>query len=285
MNIAKFAPDLSRDAVFIPCSREPFEFIGEGRLSRICMENIYHISWWAANLCHLSYCSENKISELILGKGEILEFFRERSQFAYAVKIEEVIFLVFQGSCSKEDAVLDMNFFPKMEESITMHRGFAKAFSYLWPQLEKFLEKYKESKIIATGHSLGGALAYIASTRFNCDSVYTFGAPRVIFGSQESSTAKFFRFVNCSDLVTTLPPAIFGFRHVGQMFFIDDDQRIHDNIGNKFIVKKMKASGAYLMKGSSFSKGNAALKSLVDHAPVNYTRALSRHLLSGELEN
>ncbi|MCM8525394.1 MAG: lipase family protein [Lentisphaeraceae bacterium] len=285
MDINKFAPDFSKDAVFIPCSRKPFEFYGEVELCADCMENNYYTAWLTSNLSHLSYCPENKISEIISGKGELLKIFKERTQFAYAVKIDNTVFLIFQGSCSREDAFLDANFFPKKEESFAMHRGFSKAFSYLWPQIETFVNELKDEKLIIAGHSLGGALAYIASTRVRFHSVYTFGAPRVSFGNSDHSQKNIFRFVNCSDIVSTLPPAVFGFRHAGKMIFIDEDQAIHEDIGNKFILKKIKASGRYFIKGSGFSTVNAPLKSLVDHAPVNYSRALSRHLLSGRLEN
>lgn len=285
MDLEKFAPDLTRDAVFRPCSRESFEFFGEGALLNFCMEKIYQTAWWAVNFCHLSYCSENKISEIINGKAELLEFFRVRTQFAYAVKLEDAIVISFQGSSSREDALLDMQFIPKKADSLAMHRGFYAAFEYLWPDLEKFLKKYNKEKIILAGHSLGGALAYIASNKIDYHSVYTFGAPRVLFGKMPKSVESVYRFVNCSDIVSTVPPAIFGFRHVGDLYFIDEKQIIHEGFESAQLVSKMKSSGEYILQGKSFDRNNAALKSLADHAPINYSRALSRHLLSKGLEN
>ena len=285
MDLDRFLPDFSRDAVFRPCSREPFEFYEEGDLSDFCMDKVFNMAWWAINFCHLSYCSEKKISELIEGKGELLEIFSVRTQFAYAVKMGDLVFIVFQGSCSREDALLDMNFLPKKSDSLALHRGFSKAFNYLWPQIQKFIQNYDTAKIVLTGHSLGGALAYIASTKFKCHSMYTFGTPRAVFGKSQENGGPIHRFVNCSDLVSTLPPAIFGFKHVGKLYFIDGGQEILEDIGNKYILSQVKSSGGYLFKGNSFSRGNAALRSLVDHAPINYSRALSRHLLTKELEN
>lgn len=287
MNIAEFSPDLSRDAVFRPCSREPFEFLEKVRSENLCMENSRVQFWWAANLCHLSYCHENKIKETLSTLGEDLKIFRARTQMAYSIIIDGYTFLVFQGSCSPEDTVLDLNFFPKKEESFSMHRGFHKAFTYLWPEIELFLKGADKNKLIITGHSLGGAIGYICSGKTEYYKLITFGAPRVHFGTSgiEADNDRHLRFVNCSDAVPTLPPAIFGFRHTGKMIFIDSEQGIHQNTGSKFILSKLTSSSSFLLKGKAFTKGNAPLKSLADHAPVNYSRALSRHLLLKELEN
>jgi len=286
MDITKFSPDLSRDAVFKPCSRVPFEFWDEFKKGHFCMENKWTQFWLAINLCHLSYCQESTLNQILEGKAKLIKIFEVRTQMAYAVEIGDFVYLVFQGSCKPEDTIIDLEFLPKKEESLSMHRGFIKAFSYLWPEIETFLKAVDENKLIITGHSLGGALAYILSTKTKFCKLITFGAPRVIFGNSDKvENEKNYRFVNCSDAVPTLPPAIFGFRHFGKMIFIDEAQGIHEDIGNKFLLTKFNASGKFLLNGKSFGKGNAPLKSLVDHAPINYSRALSRHLLSMGLEN
>ena len=281
-----FTPDLSSDAVFRPCSRRTFDFFDDIADLNLCMESRWLQNWWAINLCHLSYFPKNQIEEILSEKAQLLQVFEKRTQFAFAVKVEDLTFIIFQGSCTPEDTLIDLNFMPKKHEALSLHRGFAKAFNYIWPQIQEYLKCVDSKKLIFTGHSLGGALALLASEKYECLKAITFGAPRVIFGSQKYLTFyNHFRFVNCSDAVPGLPPAVFGFRHSGKLMFIDSDQQIHQEPKHRFFISKVSASSKYFFRGKGFIKQNAPLKSLVDHAPVNYSKALSRHLLSLGLDN
>ena len=280
MNLKDFSPDLSRDAVFSPCSRKAFEFWPEFASGNFCMEDIWAQYWWLINLSHLSYCNEKTINDVLEGKVRLIKVFRARTQMAFAVEIEDYTCLVFQGSCTPEDQMLDISFLPKKEDSMSMHRGFNKAFSYIWPEIEAFLSSADSKKLILCGHSLGGALAFITASKVDFHKLVTFGAPRVQFGSKLSiEPERHIRFVNCSDAVPGLPPAIFGFRHVGKMIFIDGEQEIIEDTESNFILSKFTSSSKFFFNGKGFAKGNTPLRTLVDHAPINYSRALSRHLL------
>src|SRR3954468_25068953 len=57
--------------------------------------------------------------------------------------------------------------------------GFAAALEQAWPRISIALDKAPEGRIIYTGHSLGGALTVLASSRRKPSRAYTFGAPRV----------------------------------------------------------------------------------------------------------
>lgn len=285
LNSQSFLPDLSKDAVFRPCSREPFEFKGYLAGLEICMEKRDYAAWWAINFCHLSYCKKDSIKKKLPENCRLVEIIEERTQLAYCVEAGGYHFVIFQGSCAPEDTLLDLDFFPKKDESLSMHRGFHKAFNYLWPELQNLIDKIDPEKLILCGHSLGGALAYILSTKVKYHSLYTFGAPRVVFNAGNTECKNIYRYVNCSDAVPTLPPAVFGFKHIGQLIFIDDNQIIHEEPGFNSIFTRISSSGKFFAKGKWIMKGNAPTRSLVDHAPVNYSRALSRHLLQEQLEN
>ena len=251
-----------------------------------CMDKRELTAWWAINFCHLSYCKKDSIKNQLPENCSLVDIIQVRTQMVYCVKLEDSYFVIFQGSCSPEDTLLDLDFFPKKDESLSMHRGFHKAFNYLWPELQKLIEKLDLDKTVLCGHSLGGALAYILSTKIKYHSLYTFGAPRVVFNAGKTAvTENIYRYVNCSDAVPALPPAIFGFKHIGQLIFIDDNQIIHEDPGLNSLFTKMSSSGKFFAKGKWITKGNAPTRSLVDHAPVNYSRALSRHLLREQLEN
>ena len=281
-HIDNLLPDFSRDAVFRPGSIQPFEFWETALLDQFDSSNVPLTAWWAANFSHLAYCPKEKIRVMLKGRGELVQFFESRTQLSFAVQVKDTLFIVFQGSCSGEDALLDVKFFPVNENGVNVHRGFRHALDIIWPQLEEFLRVNEGMKICYTGHSLGGAMAQIASVRMPVDAVYTFGSPRA--GSKaftDRIKGPFWRFVDCSDAATWAPPACLGFRHCRKPVFIDSEQKIHFESDMTFrAAQRMKSSFSYAAGFNWCRKGNALTRSLVDHAPVNYCKALSRHLLS-----
>lgn len=109
--------------------------------------------------------------------------------------------------------------------------------------LLSILSRYPNHKIVVTGHSLGGALATLASYYFALDPEFAkqtpitcinFGAPRVggykfsqaIHALQEMKLLRILRVVNKSDSVTTLPPG--PFYHVGFQITNYDDGEVAD---------------------------------------------------------
>lgn len=93
-----------------------------------------------------------------------------------------------------------------------VHSGFYNAFAPVQALVQRSLEKpeVKGLPLYITGHSLGGALAIVATYCISNDSVgacYTFGGPRVgnlAFG--QSIKTPIYRIVNAADLVPRLPP-------------------------------------------------------------------------------
>jgi len=92
-----------------------------------------------------------------------------------------------------------------------VHAGFYNAYRSIEEKLQADLEKHKGPPLYIAGHSLGGALAVLA-TRFTAkDSLgacYTFGGPRV--ANSKLSDIMFtpiYRIVNAADLVARVPPS------------------------------------------------------------------------------
>lgn len=92
-----------------------------------------------------------------------------------------------------------------------MHGGFHKAYKKVENDIRDLLEGYEDLPLYITGHSLGGALAVVATWYQNSDRLaacYTFGAPRV--GDQgliDWFKTPIYRIVNGPDPVTLVPPA------------------------------------------------------------------------------
>ena len=90
-----------------------------------------------------------------------------------------------------------------------IHRGFHEAYQKVADQIEKTLNEYKKLPLYITGHSLGGALALVATRYLGSDSTgatYTYGCPRVadddFFLSIKTPV---YRVVNAADAVARVP--------------------------------------------------------------------------------
>lgn len=90
-----------------------------------------------------------------------------------------------------------------------VHRGFFKAYQKVDELLKADLEKAGDLPVYITGHSLGGALALVATRYIGSDSVgatYTFGGPRVgddaFFANIKTPV---YRVVNAADGVARIP--------------------------------------------------------------------------------
>lgn len=111
-----------------------------------------------------------------------------------------------------------------------MHHGFRSAIDTAWTDLSTALAGLdRKAPLYFTGHSLGGALAVTAAERalrelgLMATGIYTFGAPRVgaaDFAETYNASGlgeRTYRLVHGLDIIPTVPPSQFGFRHAGRM--------------------------------------------------------------------
>ena len=109
-----------------------------------------------------------------------------------------------------------------------VHEGFQNEVDKLWVDIREYvLKQLKGRKFVVTGHSLGASMATIVAARFNTagfdiDGLYTYGSPRV--GNEyfkRSLEVRHYRFVNNSDDVTKIPFYHWGYRHHGELRYIN----------------------------------------------------------------
>lgn len=153
-----------------------------------------------------------------------------------------------------------------------VHSGFASAFASVETQLDDALQALSpeaREHLYITGHSLGGALATLAASRFGCRMLATFGSPRV--GNREFARAfalqnagKYFRVFNRSDIVARVPAPI-RFRHVGLPIFITHQGDIHPRPG---LLIRLFSLARNLLRGR-----HASL--MGDHGIQNYLEGLT----------
>jgi triacylglycerol lipase len=143
----------------------------------------------------------------------------------------EIAVLSIRGTTSPQDWMNNCKVGLKsIDGGRKVHSGFYRAFMDAEQQIETLLDEVRELPLFVTGHSMGGAVAVMATWRFKRDSLaacYTFGCPRV--GNHRFSDAfhtPIYRVVNSFDPVTMVPPSgrgIMTFKFIFKMlskFFI-----------------------------------------------------------------
>ena len=168
--------------------------------------------------------------------------------WAYVAEGKDIIAIVFRGTQSIENwhtnFQVEMVNPPATDARLGVHKGFFKAFNDLadgTDGLHKTFERLKAASqqgdipIYIAGHSLGGALAQIASAVFGCDQIaacYTFGSPRV--GNSYFDLwvkAPSYRVENYADIVPQIPwfapqlPLPKLYRHSGDPRYLPDQTK------------------------------------------------------------
>ncbi len=139
-------------------------------------------------------------------------------------ELPDATLVCFRGSKSAEDWLNDGDVRKtRKATAFGIHEGFFNSYNSVDLTLHKTLRM--DSKLIITGHSLGGAqallcAAFLSHCGFKVDSCYTFGQPRVGNSDFSKWCAKMvpnhFRFVNRNDIVPRIPFWIMGYRHSGE---------------------------------------------------------------------
>ena len=150
----------------------------------------------------------------------IVEFFNVEGAQAYLLKdMNDIHVLSFRGTevTERSDILADLKSGKNIEGiGGKIHVGFKGEINKLWPVIEKAVANI--DSLYVTGHSLGAAMATIASGRMQSKvlALITFGSPRV--GNKEyvnSLTVTHYRVQNNCDDVTKVPFRLMGFTHHG----------------------------------------------------------------------
>jgi len=149
----------------------------------------------------------------------------------YRIEVSaQAITLFFQPTESLSDWVHNFDFPAVPYKDMTViwraHRGFVELWKSVRDEVaKKILDSYQSYPLplVVVGYSEGAAIALLAyeDLRFRLPKALIqgigFGTPRVLWGP--SPDARFDSFVRYSvrgDIVTMVPPWLFGFHHVGK---------------------------------------------------------------------
>ena len=191
------------------------------------------LGWKMARCSEIAYLDGKKAKSEYKKLGFTShKFFNVRGAQCHATYDKKTIVFAFRGTEVKQwsDIKADLNinsvnakyFYGKV------HKGFQKEVDKLWKGIKDYVIKQSKNKqIIITGHSLGASMATIFTARlhklnFKNLLLYTYGSPRV--GNDtfiNNLKVKHYRFVNNSDDVTKIPFHHWGYRHHGDLRYIN----------------------------------------------------------------
>jgi len=172
---------------------------------------------------------ESQLSDSLkeLGLGYVCGFNRGGTQ-AYLACNERFAVLAFRGTEKDwRDILSDIKIrFYRDKSGAKISTGFSEAYALVAKEIAEAVSKLdRRLPLYITGHSLGGALAAIASTRIRPSdriaACYTYGCPRVGNGEFANQLWKVpvYRQVHSTDIVPRVPLP-FGYRHAGDMRYI-----------------------------------------------------------------
>ena len=219
---------------------------------------------------------------------------------AFLFKKNHHIVLVFRGSQQSADWSTNFKFRmkrfaileTKQEAAVPtgeVHRGFQDAWQSVEKRVVYRLKKWwtPETQLWVTGHSLGGALAALATTSleyqgFRVAGLYTFGQPRVgdwRFTRQVNASMgdRMFRYVNNNDVVPLIPPQVnpvnIGrlYGHMGQFRYFDWRGRLHEKsyLSQRWLDRLLGFIAGLRQPGADI---------VADHMMEFYVRYLQREL-------
>lgn len=201
------------------------------------------MAWILASMSHLAYDrfeddKNPKLLELFTAKlkgggFKLLEIYNspETDTQAFLAANGDYAVLAFRGTevTSRKDIMTDAKAKRIVDIEGRVHGGFRAAYESVKQKIEKGILGLDNIPLYITGHSLGAALATVATQELenNPDikgriaACYTYGSPRVGNTQYDKNfKAPIYRMVNTTDIVTIVPLLAMGYVHIGDVRFL-----------------------------------------------------------------
>jgi triacylglycerol lipase len=175
-----------------------------------------------AKFAEIAYLDGAEAQSFFKGEGFRKHVFLENDGAqCHVIWNDKEVVLCFRGTEPGEfsDIKADLNALPDRANNGHgwVHNGFQEEVNKIWEAILEQLEPHADKDLYITGHSLGGAMATIATSRLGdrVKCLYTFGSPRAGTRSFVNSFSHIphYRFVNNNDVVPKVPFAFLGYRH------------------------------------------------------------------------
>ena len=265
----------------------PTYFPFESNATAYSLNNAY----WLAQAANIAYLEKSAIQPAVANLGlESFEFLSKNDTEGFIAANGKIIVMAFRGTEPRhlQDILADARVHKVPGPLGEVHRGFLHAFELvrddMFGAIERWRDKNQPQSLWCTGHSLGAALAVVAVAHLLADGqtvngLYNFGQPRV---GTEAFAAEFdrrfsgrhFRFVNNNDTVTRVPSREFGYRHTGELRYIDTAGVIQTDMGywRRFLDRVKGRMEDFLKPGTD---------GLKDHSMSRYVQHIEKALSSG----
>ena len=200
------------------------------------------MAWILACMAHLAYdrFEDNRIARKLFiaklqgGGFKLIKTFYSKetdTQAFLAQSSEGYAVLAFRGTetAKRQDVRIDAQALRVSVLEGRIHGGFRVAYDGVAKDIEKSVLKLKGTPLYVTGHSLGAALATVATQRLEHNprtreiiaACYTFGSPRVGDTHYDLEfKSPIYRIVNTTDIVTVIPLLAMGYIHIGDVRFL-----------------------------------------------------------------
>ena len=194
----------------------------------------------------------------------------------------DAIILAFRGSDDAQDWAINFNVKKIQDNGAHVHEGFVLALASVWDKISTPLRKMveqKNRKIWVTGHSLGGALATLATRRLLNMGVgqietHTFGQPRVGgIKLAKQITSTFYRFAYVSDPVPVFPPERMRYVHTGTLKQIGADGTIRGD--STSLISQIAAQSNTIKQFFGNSLKTFIRERIDDHFISNYVEKIA----------
>jgi triacylglycerol lipase len=251
-------------------------------------------AWWLADASWLAYSHDTDFVAKVFADNAGMPAcapLRGKGTQGYIAHNGTFAIVTFRGTQPDEwrDLFDIIRLIPTQWDIGFVHQGFADALDAVWPQLEAELDRLPAScEVWFTGHSLGGALASLASLRRArqgrpATGVYTIGSPRVGDASFAGAVGEKFeqrsiRYVNDHDVVTHVPPEGFAlprkYTHVDSLRSINSAGQISDARPRlDHFFRDVFGDNPFLLDVIQFLQNGLSINlpdSLSDHTPLYY---------------
>lgn len=204
-------------------------------------------AYWLAQASNIAYAEKDRIQPETAKLGlDRFEFLSKGDTEGFVAANEKIIIVAFRGTepTHMQDVLTDAKIHKVKGPFGVMHRGFLHGFELVKDDMLAAISRFRNTdhpqSLWCTGHSLGAALAVVAVASLLADGqavdgLYNFGQPRVgdqVFADEFNRrfAGRHFRFVNNNDTVTRVPPREFGYRHTGELRYIDTEGGIQSDI-------------------------------------------------------
>jgi hypothetical protein len=198
-------------------------------------------AWIMASMAHLAYdrfedsriARKLFIAKLQSGGFQLIKTFYSKetdTQAFLAKSMDGYAVLAFRGTeiSKRQDLKIDAQAMRVSVLEGRIHSGFRIAYDSVAKEIEKSVLRL-DIPLYVTGHSLGAALATVATQRLEhhlkireiIAACYTFGSPRVGDSHYDLEfKSPIYRVVNTTDVVTVIPLLAMGYVHIGDIRYL-----------------------------------------------------------------